>query len=156
MTVVLTPTDALDVKARDGRAQLYNIEVQVADEHDYIKRSLYYLARLFGEQLERGGAYRQIARTIGISLLDFKLFPEVDELHSRFRFYDAAQGRELSDVLEIHYIELAKFSKRKPQSLRTPFERWLHVLKFADLYEAGVESVPEALKQEEGIDLTYA
>ena len=44
----------LDVKARDGRGRLYNVEVEVAEEPDYIKRSLYYLARLFGEQLEKG------------------------------------------------------------------------------------------------------
>src|SRR5262245_32054393 len=44
----------LDVKARDGTGRLYNVEVQVAEEPDYIKRSLYYLARLFSEQLGKG------------------------------------------------------------------------------------------------------
>ena len=124
----------LDIKARDGRGQFYNIEVQVRDEPDYIKRSIYYLARLFGEQLEKGDSYSRITRTIGISLLDFDLFPDLKDLHRTYRFYDVEHQHELSDILEIHYIELRKFKIDKPQNLRTPFEKWLHILKFGDLF----------------------
>jgi predicted transposase/invertase (TIGR01784 family) len=141
----------LDVKARDGHGRLYNVEVQVAEQPAYIQRSLYYAARLFSEQLGKGDPYIQIARTVAISLLDFNLFPEIADLHSRYRFYDVEHGRELSDVLELHYIELPKFNRDKPQELRTPFEKWLHVLKFGDFYEAGGEELPETLKKEEGI-----
>ena len=143
----------LDVKARDGQGCLYNIEVQVGDEPAYILRALYYLAQLFAGQLDRGADYESLAKTIGISLLDFNLFPYLTDLHSTYRFYDSIHGRELTDVLEIHFIELVKFRKDKPQLLWSPFEKWLHVLKFAELYETDLEAVPEALKAEEGIDM---
>ena len=143
----------LDVKSRDAQGRLYNIEVQVAREPDYINRSVYYLARLFSEQLSRGEPYSEIARTVAISLLDYLLFEDVPDLHSIYRFYDKVHDRQLSDILEIHYIELIKFQQNKPNSLRTPFEKWLHVLKFGDLYESEQTVVPEALVQEEGIDM---
>ncbi|MCE7874843.1 hypothetical protein DYH09_31365, partial [bacterium CPR1] len=54
----------------------------------------------------------------------------------------------------LHYIELSKFKQAKPRRLRTPFEKWLHVLRFGELYQTGLEDVPETLKKEEGIERT--
>lgn len=141
----------LDVKCRDGLGRLYNVEVQVSDEPHYVARSLYYLARLFGEQLQKGDPYSRIARTIGISILDFSLFPDHQDVHSTFRFYDSGHALELSELLEIHYLELVKFRQDKPGALRTPLEKWLHVLKFGDLYQSGLEALPAPLQTEEGI-----
>lgn len=143
----------LDVKARDGLRRLYNIEVQVAQEPAYVERALYYLTRLFGSQLKTGDAYTQLARTIGISLVDFVLFDDLEGLHSRYRLHDASCGRELTDVLELHFIELAKLRRRVPQELGTPFEKWVHVLKYGELYGEAQEPVPETLAQEEGIEM---
>ena len=143
----------LDVKARDGRGWHYNIEVQVSDNPGYIKRSLFYLARLYTEQLEKGQPYDRLERTIAISLVDYVLFPDLADLHSMYRFYDQVHQRELSDVLEIHYLELVKFRGEKLHGLRTPFEKWLHVLKFAKLYESDKEPLPELLQEEEGIPM---
>jgi predicted transposase/invertase (TIGR01784 family) len=57
----------------------------------------------------------------------------------------------LSDILELHYIELRKFRPRKPQQLRTRFERWLYLLKFSDNYAGGEAALPDNLMEEEGI-----
>ncbi|MBI4860556.1 MAG: Rpn family recombination-promoting nuclease/putative transposase [Candidatus Riflebacteria bacterium] len=125
----------------------------MCDDPAYIQRALYYLARLFGGQLETGAEYELLAKTIGISLVDFDLFPDLEDLHSTYRFYDPVHRRELSDMLEIHFIELVKFKEDKPQTLRSPFEKWLHILKFGEFYERGVRPVPETLKVEEGIEM---
>lgn len=141
------------MKARDGQGRLYNIEVQIAAEPAYTERAVYYLARLFGGQLNPGEPYTRLAKTIGISLCDFTLFADFSGLHSTCRLYDAPHRRELTDVLELHFIELAKFRHDQPHDLRTPFEKWLHVLKFGSLYEGRTGKVPETLKQEEGIEM---
>jgi len=143
----------LDVKARDGRGHLYNIEVQVAGHRAYKERALYYLARLFTGQLEPGDSYTRLQRTIGISLCDFHLFPEQEALHSTFRLYDPQHERQLTDILELHFIELTKFQRDKPRDLRTPFEKWLHALKFGELYQEGTEPIPEVLAEEEGLEM---
>lgn len=149
----LTQKDAiLDVKARDTLGRRYNIEVQLASQPAYVARAVFYLARLYTDQLEKGDPYSRLARTIGISLLDFVLIPELEDLHSRYRFYDEAHERELTDILEIHFIELAKFRGDKPRRLATPFEKWLHTLKFGEIFygEEGTP-IPEELREEEGI-----
>jgi len=40
----------------------------------------------------------------------------------------------VTDVLELHFIELSKFNKLKPRELQSSFERWLHFLKFGEYY----------------------
>ena len=88
----------LDIKARDGQDRLYNVEVQLNREPNYINRSLHYPARLFSEQLGMGEPYGSIRRTVGISILDYKLFDDREDLHSTYRFYDTKHSHELSDI----------------------------------------------------------
>ncbi len=144
----------LDVKARDNAGRQYNIEVQLrAGSVDYIKRSLYYMTKFYCDQLEKGQAYDLLARTVSISLLDFNIFPDSANLHSKFGLWEKEQDFLLSSDLEIHYIELRKFTPNKPEQLRTRFEKWLYVLKFADLYGAAENKLPDILANEEGITL---
>jgi len=41
----------LDIKANDGHGNLYNIEIQAFPRSSFVKRALYYWARLYGSQL---------------------------------------------------------------------------------------------------------
>lgn len=54
-------------------------------------------------------------------------------------------------IVELHFVELSKFSEDKPRNLTTPFERWLHILKFAEFYRRPNQVLPDELAQEEGI-----
>lgn len=143
----------LDIRARDSRGRQYNIEVQLAAQAAYAERTVYYVTRMFTDQLKAGDPYTNLCKTIGISLCDFILFPEFEDLHSIYRLHDVEHDRLLTDILELHYIEVPKFRRDRPHELRTPFEKWLHVLKFGDVYEDRPDLLPEALKEEEGIEM---
>ena len=136
---------------RDGQGRRYNIEVQFQDQSAYTKRSLCYLTRLYNEQLGPGDGYEALKKTVGISLLEIVLFPDLDDLQSIFRMHDVEHAHTRDDHLEMHCIEINKFQVDKPHALRSPFEKWLHILKFGDTYEEGLESLPEVLSSEEGI-----
>jgi predicted transposase/invertase (TIGR01784 family) len=96
----------LDIKARTQHGWNLNIELQVRAEDFYIPRSLYYLSGLYVKQLNKGDGYDQLNRTIGISLVNFDLFQDRHEVHSKFRLKEMERGFDLSDILEIHYLEL--------------------------------------------------
>jgi len=140
----------LDIRAQDAKGDLYNIEVQVQSQQAYRARSLYYLARTYSGQLQAGQGYDELMRTIGISFLEFKLFPKLDTLHTRFRFYDQEHRVELTDLLEIHYLELPKFKGDEPRALKTSLEKWLHAFRFGGRYD-NLKDLPTELKEEEGI-----
>ena len=142
----------LDLKARDNLGRQYNVEVQLRPGvGDYLKRSIYYLTRFFSEQIQRGDSYHQLLKTVSITLLDFNLLEESEQVHSTFVLREKTTGLILSDVLELHYVELRKFKPSKPSELRTRFERWLYFLKFADLFGPEDQTLPENLAQEKGI-----
>lgn len=141
-----------DLKARDSKGRQYNVEVQLRPGvGDYLKRSIYYISRFYSEQMQRGDSYQDLLKTVSISLVDFNLLPDTEEVHSTFLLREKNSGYILSDVLELHYVELRKFKPAKPQELRTRFERWLYFLKFADLYGPEEIDLPDNLQQEEGI-----
>jgi hypothetical protein len=86
----------LDVKARDGNGRQFNIEVQLnPGVGDYKARSLYYTARFFCDQLERGDSYDLLKKTVSISILDFILFEgeeHKESIHSTFRLWERTRG----------------------------------------------------------------
>ena len=83
-----------------------NIELQVKPVKDWDKRQLFYLSRLYSEELGVGGKYNHLKKCVGISILDFNL-TDRKEYHSVYRLLDQ-KGHEFSDVLEVHVIELKK------------------------------------------------
>ncbi|HNY12134.1 MAG TPA: PD-(D/E)XK nuclease family transposase [Candidatus Wallbacteria bacterium] len=70
--------------------------------------------KLFAGQLESGDNYAALTKTIGISITDFVMFDELSELHNIYRLWNIECKHELTDILELHYIELPKFDKEKP------------------------------------------
>lgn len=150
----------LDLRAVDGTGRWFNIEVQLepgGPEDYHVKRSVYYLAKLYADQLEQGQSYAKLAKTVHISLLDFNLFKErgqAERLHSVFHLKEAQEGFLLSDIIELHYIELRKFSISELDNLRNSFEKWLYALKVSPNYlDPKGEPLPDILKEEEGIQM---
>jgi predicted transposase/invertase (TIGR01784 family) len=69
-------------KADDGR-QL-TIEIQVANEHNMEKRALYYWSMLFASQMHIGMPCEELKKTIGINILDYRLWKQTKRYHTRF------------------------------------------------------------------------
>ncbi len=83
------------------------IEMQVHTQKHWTKRNLYYLGRMYTDELIIGENYGRLHRCISISLLDFKLLPDTEEYHNIYRLRNK-EGEELTDLWEVHIIELGK------------------------------------------------
>lgn len=83
-----------------------NIELQVKVFENWEKRQLFYLSKLYTEDIVTGENYSCLRKTIGISILDFNL-SQRENYHTVYRLKDK-DGYEFSDLLEIHIIELNK------------------------------------------------
>jgi predicted transposase/invertase (TIGR01784 family) len=141
----------VNVKAEDSTGKRYNIEMQVRAEDCYIQRVLYYHDRLFTSQLTESESFGKLEKTMSISILSHILLCDEFDLHNIYRYGNIKSGRVLSDIKEIHFIELPKFVKDKPRQLMTKFEKWLYVLKFGEHYTDDPERLPDVLKVEEEI-----
>lgn len=87
--------------------QKVDLEIQVADRGDYPERSLYYWAREYSSALAEGEKYKDLPRTIVISILAFKLF-DCKDFHSEFGALEVIRHDLLTDKMSLHYFELPK------------------------------------------------
>ena len=122
----------LDVKAITNKGEHINIEIQLKDEYNMIKRSLYYWSKLYEGQLENGENYQKLSRTICINLLNFNLLNH-DKFHSVYRLKDCETNEELTDVMELHFIELKKMKDvKRVEEVKTKLEAWLYFINQPD------------------------
>ena len=97
----------LDVKATTSNDEIINIEIQLKNENNMIKRSLYYLSKMYEEQLNEKEDYSKLVRTVCINILNFK-YLKTDKFHTGYRFKEIETNEELTDVMEVHFIEIPK------------------------------------------------
>ena len=115
----------LDIKAKTNKNELINIEIQIKDEHNMIKRSLYYWSKMFEGQLTEGQKYDTLAKTICINILNFKCL-KTKEAHSIYRLKEINTNEELTDLQEIHFIELPKLPKN--EEIKDVFDAWMEFI----------------------------
>lgn len=112
-------TIIMDIKAETDKGELIDIEMQVGELSDYADRTIYYGCRQITDCLASGDDYGRIEKSIVISFVKGKLFPHEVPMHSIYRMREETTGRKLSDVLELHYIELDKirYENKHPEEL---------------------------------------
>ncbi|MDR0774901.1 MAG: Rpn family recombination-promoting nuclease/putative transposase [Rickettsia sp.] len=107
----------LDVKAKSVDGKRFNIEIQISDEADYDKRALYYWAKLYTEQLKVAQDYSTLSKAIGVHILNFTSIPNVTKYHNVFHIVEKDSGLLYFKDLELHTIELNKFTDNSHEEL---------------------------------------
>ena len=100
----------LDVKATTSNKEHINIEIQVKNEYNMIQRTLYYWSKMYSEQIQSRDNYSKLERTVCINILNFKYLKN-DKYHNAYRLKEITSNEELTDLQEIHFIELPKFNE---------------------------------------------
>ena len=111
----------LDVRVELNDDRMVNIELQINMLACWDKRSLFYLAKMFTEELLVGEQFHRLKKCICINLLDFNL-DEDPEYHRIYRLRNE-KGQEYSDLFEMHVIELGKKLKGTE-----PVDEWIRLM----------------------------
>ena len=140
----------LDIKATNQDGKRFNIEIQISDEADYDKRALYYWAKIYTEQLKVAEDYSKLTKAIGIHILNFTSIPEVKKYHNVFHITEKETGLLYFKDLELHTIELKKFSSDSDEELadivakvKNALDMWLAFLTRNDLLT--LDNLPKEL-----------
>ena len=104
----------LDIKAETNNNEIINIEIQLKNEYNMIKRSLYYLSKMYEEQLGEGEDYSKLNRTVCINILNFK-YLKTEKFHTGYRLKELETNEELTDVIEMHFIEIPKLPEESDE-----------------------------------------
>lgn len=103
-----------------------DIEIQVASFPLWPERSLFYLSKLFAGRISEGDSYGVLRKCIHIGILDFVLFPQMEEYCSCYHFWADHCRQMYTDKLEVHVLELPKLAQRDyPESDLLDWARFL-------------------------------
>ena len=149
-------TGRIDVRAKTARGEQIDIEVQLTDQDNMDKRTLFYWGKLYLEGIKQGEDYRKLTKVITINLLDFK-FLETKDYHSSFHLWeDREKEYMLTDLVEIHFIELPKFRELQNRAHENKaLIRWLTFLQkdiSREVLEELMEMEPAIKMAEEKLD----
>ncbi len=101
----------LDVRILMNNNTEIDIEIQLAELKVWADRSLFYLSKMYTEQIQEGQAYHVFKKCVSISILNFTLFPKEPEFYSCFRIMEEKRHIVYTDKMEFHVLELPKLPK---------------------------------------------
>jgi predicted transposase/invertase (TIGR01784 family) len=144
----------LDIKAKiidpqTNKQQTIIIEMQVLNVEGFEKRILYNAAKSYSTQLTAGQGYHLLNPVIALTITDFVMFGELDNVTSRFilKEKDYLIDYPIYDI-ELVFVELPKFKKELTE-LITIVDKWLyfltHARSLADIPEE-MGAIPEIKK----------
>ncbi len=116
----------LDVRVITEKGIHINVEIQLVNRHNMINRTLFYWSRLYSNQLKRGEDYRNLNKTITINIINFN-YIDSEKYHTVYHLYEDEEKRKLTDILEIHFVELLKYLEKRP-GLNNSLNKWLAFL----------------------------
>ena len=133
----------VDVKAELSDNTKVIIEMQVLNHEGFEKRVLYNAAKNYSLQLKKGDPYHLLNPVIALTITDFILFKNTDELINNFKLLEKNHFIQYSDDIELIFIELPKFHKTEPE-LSSIQDKWLYFIKNA----GNLDYIPKNLDQE--------
>ena len=109
-----------------------NVEIQLINQYNMIKRTIFYMAKMLLSQLKKGEDYSCLNRTVTINILNFN-YLEGKNFIKNYGLFEKETKESLTDLLEFIFIELPKFKERdkfinKNKEYNEKLYKWLTFL----------------------------
>lgn len=116
----------LDVRVRMKNGSQMDLEMQVAPFEFWNNRVIFYLSKMYAEQVKEGDKYKNLKPCIHVSILNFNLFHEDRTCFREIAFCDLTTKQKYTDLLEIYVLELKKLPpEQKEEPLIIKWMRFL-------------------------------
>ena len=136
--VVTDKTGILDVKLRLKDGTTIDIEIQNSWSAEFIPRTLFYWSKMYLEGFKEGEPYTSLTKCITINLIaqGFRLNSEV---HSAYSILEQNTHKPLTDLLEIHFLNLSAAQKYGIQTI--PIEKRQKLINWLQFIETDKSEV---------------
>ena len=139
----------LDLRTKFKDGTICQIEMQMSDDKDIVKRILYYWSRTYSKQLKAGEKYKDLKKTIGIVITNYEVkeLEGIEELDAKWQIIcDKNDKRILTEDLELRIIEIPKAEKILNKDKCNKIAQWLLFLD-----NPNTERVEEIMKENEEV-----
>jgi predicted transposase/invertase (TIGR01784 family) len=136
----------VDVKCFDQRGRHYVVEMQVLNVEGFEKRVVYNTSKAYVTQLRTGEDYPQLDDVVGVTICDFRLWPDPPEnggapvpMLSRWRMQEQHAGARALSQVQYVFLELPKYEVGdQPSDL---VDRWAYFFRETE----NLEIIPPVL-----------
>jgi len=132
----------VDVKATLDNDTMVIIEMQVLNHKGFEKRVLYNAAKNYSIQLNKAEDYHLLNPVIALSIVDFTMFKDNENVVNRFKLIEKETFANYNDDIELIFIELPKF-KNSLEELKNIKDEWIYFVKNA----GSLEYIPKNLNE---------
>jgi len=136
----------VDVKAILDDDTKVIIEMQVLNHTGLEKRVLYNAAKNYSIQLNKAEEYYLLNPVIALTIVDFKMFKNTNNIISNFQLLEKEEFIEYNDDIELIFVELPKFNKELNQ-LDNIKDQWIYFLKNAGSLEYIPSNLNDKIKK---------
>lgn len=107
-------TGILDVKLKLTNGTVIDIEIQASWNASFVKQTLFYWAKMYTADFKAGESYDKLHRCIAINIIadGFRLN---DAIHSEYLLQEKTAHTVLTDVLEVHFLDLQAAKRAKEE-----------------------------------------
>jgi len=132
----------VDVKAVLSDETTVIIEMQVLNHPGFENRVLYNAAKNYSTQLVKGQRYDLLKPVIAVTIVNFNMFNDSDDMINYFKVLNKKDFTDYSDDIELIFIELNKFTKTQAQCNGIQ-DDWIFFLKNAGELTVIPKNLPE-------------
>ncbi|MDR1472491.1 MAG: Rpn family recombination-promoting nuclease/putative transposase [Synergistaceae bacterium] len=119
----------LDVRVQLKNKKLISVEVQIRKTPFMAERVAFSTGRGLARQIGPGQDYAAIERVVTIVIADYDMIPGGKSYRHVFRLYDKDNGVLLTDVMEIHTLELGKLPETAARTEEGELLDWLRLIR---------------------------
>ena len=140
--VVTDKTGILDVKLRLKDGATIDIEIQNSWSAEFIPRTLFYWSKMYLEGFKEGEPYTSLTKCITINLIS-QGFNLNHKVHSAYSILEQNTHQPLTDLMEIHFLNLSAAQKYGIQ--KNPIEKRQKLLNWLQFIETDSSEVRKML-----------
>ena len=101
----------LDVRILMSDGEQIDMEMQVGPYEFWEERTLFYMSKIYIDQINAGDSYGDLGKCIHIGILDFIIYQDTNDFYSIFNIWEDGRKALYSDKFEFHVLELPKLER---------------------------------------------
>ncbi len=125
------PTDklgVLDLQLDINDKEKVDVEIQISDKGDFIKRLLWYYSKLYSKQMVKGEYYDKIKKVVLVAIIDFELeeLEEFKEMETIWKIIETKKREKiLTDDFEMRIINLKRAKAMYEKDKKNEKAQWM-------------------------------
>ena len=139
----------LDLELEVNEKEKVDVEIQLVKRNDFIKRLMWYFAKLYGKQAKRGEEYEKIKKVVLVAIIDFEIkkTKDIKEMETVWKLIETKKRQKvLTDEIEIHIIEMKKAREMYERNKDNAKAQWIMFLN-----DPNTEEVKDIMEKNKGV-----